>query len=226
MTRFASAAAESASGASLLQYRQLVDMGVTSGTIYACTGNQWITPSMTYALANTYSPVGALGGIEAVEENADGSPRTLRLWLQAVNSNDLYQPAREDMFNRPVTVRHCYLDPIAGTLVGTPENIWGGFINRVEIRFADVERGNFYEVEAETSRRRKAEALNFTRETLQTVLSQSGDTFFDFIHQVPLTKALWGQRPTVFGGRYPGGFNDQQGRVWDIAGAVIGAFGG
>jgi hypothetical protein len=95
--------------------------------------------------------------------------------------------------------------------VSTPELVWRGFVNKVEIRFADRERGNYFEVEAETSLRRKAEAINFTRETLTTVLSQSGDTFFDFIHLVPLSKALWGNQPTSFNGNAPHFSNSQQG---------------
>jgi hypothetical protein len=135
------------------------------------------------------------------------------------------EPLREDMFNRPVTIKHVFLNPSSGSgssaAVSTPELLWRGFVNRVEVRFGDRERGNYFEVEAETSLRRKAEALNFNRETLQTVLSQSGDTFFDFAHLVPLTKALWGNQPTAFNGVSPGHWdnfygshNAPRGRRW------------
>lgn len=217
MTRFTHAAAESASGATLLQYRTLVDLGVTSSTLYLVNGNRYLRPGDTNALANTYSPIGYLGGIEPIGDDADGTPRSVRLWLRAVNSADMYEALREDMFNRPVVVRRAFLDPVSDTLVSTPEQLWSGYVNKVEARFADRERGNFFEIEAETSLRRRAEAINFTRETLQTVLSQSGDTFFDFIHQVPLSKALWGQQPTAFNGAGPAFGHDRQGVV---AGAV------
>lgn len=203
MTRFTHTAAESASGATLLQYRLLVDVGVTSTTLYVCNGNRYINPG-TFSLANTYTPVGGLGGIEPIEDETDGSPRTMRLWLRAVGSADVYEPLREDMFNRPVVIRRLFLDPLTNASVSTPEQLWKGYINRVEIRFADRERGNFFEIEAESIRRRKAEAMNFNKETHQTVLAQSGDTFFNYTHLVPLTKASWGDQPTSFNGVSPG----------------------
>lgn len=205
MTRFTGAAATSAAAYNQLQYRQFVDLGVTSSTIYACTGNQFITASATNnPTANTYSPVGELGGIEPIGDQADVQPATVRLWLQAVGSADFYEPVREDMFNRPVVIHHGYLDPVTDTLVSTPEVQWKGFINKVEVHIDDPERGNFFEVEAETALRRKAEVTNFTKESHWTTLGQSGDTFFSYIHQVPIVKALWGNQATTFNGQSPG----------------------
>ncbi len=206
MTRFSGAAATSAAADSTLQYRQLVDVGITSGYIYTTNGNRFFLPGEPFMhSANTYVPVGQLGGIEPVAELSDVQPKTMRLWLQAVGSADLYEPSREDMFNRQVVIRHGYTHVVSGTFVSTPEVVWKGYINSVTTHFADAERGNFFEIEAETSLRRKAEITNFTKEALQTVLSQSGDSFFNFIHQVPVVKALWGQNPTKFEGHYGGG---------------------
>jgi hypothetical protein len=201
--RFASAAANSAAHEYQMRYRLFVEIGVTSGTIYACNGTEFL-----FALGNTYSPVAGFGGIEPLDEGADGSVRVLRAWLSAVGSSDFYEPLREDMFNRPFRVRHAFLDKIADTVVSSPELMWSGFVNKVEIRFADAERGNFYEIEAETALRRRAPASNFNIETHWTTLNQSGDTFFQFIDQVPLFRAMWGQQPTYFSGAtgaQPGG---------------------
>jgi hypothetical protein len=196
MTRFTGAAATSASTLPAIQYRYLVDVGITSGFVYACNGNQFL-----YALGNTYSPVGGLGGIEAVEEESDSSPRTVRAWLAAVSSQNFFEPLKEDMFNRQLIVRHGYLSATSpATFVSSPEVLWSGRINKVEIRFADVERGNFYEIEAETVLRKRAPASNFNRETLWTVLNQSGDTFCDYADKVTGFKSLWGQQPTEFYG--------------------------
>lgn len=200
MTRFTHAAAESASGVALLMYRILVDVGVTSSTLYLCNGMQWINATGTYALGNTYTPLGGLGQIEPIEDDADVLPRTVRMSLGIVGSASLYEPLREDMFNRPVVIRRAFLDPTSYSLVSTPETLWKGFVNRTTGHWDDADRGNYFEVECESSLRRKAEALNFNRETLQTVLSQSGDTFFDHIHEVPLSKALWGNQPTTYVG--------------------------
>lgn len=198
MTRHTYAAAESAAADILLHYRLLVDIGVTSSTIYACTGNKYI-----FTLGNTYSPVGILGQIEPVEDQADVTPRTLKLTLQSVNSRDMFEPLREDMFNRPVRIYRAYEHPNSGTLVSTPDLHWRGFINDVKLNWGDRERGNFIEIEAETALRRTSEVTNFTKEAHWTVLSQSGDTFFNFMHQIPLAKAMWGNQPTVFNGASP-----------------------
>lgn len=193
--RFTHAAANSAAHEYLMRYRQLVELGVTSSTLYLCNGNQFL-----YTLSNTYSPVGGFGGIEAIDESADGSARAIRAWMAATGSSDLYEPLREDMFNRPLTVRHGFLSGEGQTFVSTPEMLWSGYVNKIEVRFADPERGNFYEIEAITALRQRAPASNFNIETHWTTLNQSGDTFFQFIDQVPLFRAMWGQQPTAFSG--------------------------
>lgn len=195
MTRFAYAAVTSAAAAPQLAYRQLIDLGITSSTLYACTGGQYI-----YALGNTYSPVGPLGGIDAIQEESDPYPRSVRMWLSAVDSSTMFAPLQEDMFGRTVVVRHAYLDPERWTLVATPETLWEGFVNKVEIRFGDIDKGTFYEVEAESALKRSPPITNFNLETHWAVLAQSGDTFFSYIDQVPLTRSLWGQQPTIYVG--------------------------
>lgn len=200
MTRHLWAAAESAAAAANLQYRMLIDMGITSGTLYMCNGAQYIPASAQYAIGNTYVPVGGYGRVDPIEDDADVTPRTVRLSLSLVGSASMVEALREDMFNRPVVIRRAFLHPVTDALVSTPEVMWEGFINRVEAVFGDEERGNYFEVEAESSLRRKAEALHFNRETLQTVLQQSGDTFFDHMHEIPLAKAMWGNQPVGFNG--------------------------
>lgn len=203
--RFAGAAANSASNAALLKYRQLVDLGVTSGTWYFCTGQQFFLPGqLNMHSANTYTPVGGLGGLETIEDESDIESRTVRMWVSANNSATLFEGMREDMFNRPVTIRHVYLDPISNAMVSTPEPIWSGYVNKIQVHFADPEKGNYFELECETALRRKAELVNFTKECLATVMSQSGDTFFDYLYQVPMVKALWGNQATTFNGVSPG----------------------
>lgn len=193
MTRFLQAAVNSAAAAPTLAYRTLVDLGVTSGTVYACNGNQYI-----YVNANTYSPVGMLGGIEPLREESDSFPQAMRMWLSAVGSANLYEPMRESMFNRPVKISRCFLDPQDFTPVASAEVMWRGRVNKVTVRLADAERGNYYEVEAETTLRRQAPSSFFNLETHWE--TYSGDTFFGFVDQVPLYKALWGQQPTSFAG--------------------------
>ena len=196
MSRFSTTVPVSASADTHIAYRQLVDVTVNSGvTLYLATGNQFI-----YTLGNTYGPVGGLGGIEPIEEETEPQPSTVRLWLSAVDSASLFAPLQEDMFGRAVVIRHCYLNPNDWSPITTPDILWTGSINKVEVRFADTERGNFYEIEAETSLRRQALVNNFNRETHWIGMGYSGDLFFNFIDQIPLARTMWGQRPTGYSG--------------------------
>lgn len=192
MSRFLSSSQQAYSERETFALRQLVDIGVTSGTIYACNGYRFL-----YTMGNTYTPVGVLGGIEPIQEESDPFPRGLKLWLAAVNTQQLYEPLREDMFNRPVKVWEAFLDPETFALSNTPELRWQGKINEVEIRFNDSDRGNFYEVTAETELRRTPQKAYFNKETLW--LTYSGDTFYDLMHLIPTQRTMWGQEATSFG---------------------------
>lgn len=191
MSRFLSTSQQAYSESDRFAFRQLVDVGVTSGTIYACSGYRYL-----FAMGNTYTPVGVLGGIEPIQEESDPFPRGLKLWLAAVNSSQLYEPLREDMFNRQVKVWEAFLDPDAFVLSNTPELRWQGRINEVEIRFNDSERGNYYEVSAETELRRTPQKAYFNKETLW--LTYSGETFYDLMHLIPTQRTMWGQEATIF----------------------------
>jgi len=192
VSRFLSSSQQSYSESDRFALRQFVDVGVTSGTIYACNGYRYL-----YAMGNTYTPVGVLGGLEPIQEESDPFPRGLKLWLAAVNSSQLYEPLREDMFNRTVKVWEAFLDPDTFALSNTPELRWQGRINEVEIRFNDSERGNYYEVSAETELRRTPQKAYFNKETLW--LTYSGDTFYDLMHLIPTQRTMWGQEATTFG---------------------------
>lgn len=211
MTRFLSSSQQAYSEGERFAFRQLADIGVTSGTLYACTGYRYL-----YAMGNTYTPVGVLGGVEAIQEESDPFPRGLKLWLAAVDSSQLYEPLREDMFNRDVKLWEVYLDPDTFVLSNTPELRWSGKVNEIEIRFNDGERGNYYEVSAETELRRAPKRAYFNKETLAQ--TYSGDTFYDYMHLIPTQRTMWGQQATTFGNYpnrpgYPG--DARPGPRWD-----------
>ncbi len=201
MSRFLSSSQQAYSERDAFAFRQLVDVGVTSGTIYACTGYRYL-----FAMGNTYTPVGVLGGIDPIQEESDPFPRGVKMWLAAVDSSDLYEPLREDMFNRTVKIWEAYLDPDTFALPNTPELRWQGKVNEIEIRFNDSEKGNYYEVTAETELRKTPQRAYFNRETLQ--LTFSGDTFFDYQYLIPTQRTMWGQQATTFG-NYPTGGGGQ-----------------
>lgn len=192
MTRFLSTSQQAYAERDTVAFRQLVDIGVTSSTLYACTGYRYL-----FAMGNTYTPVGVLGGVEPIQEESDPFPRGIKMWLAAVDSSDLYEPLREDMFNRPVKLWEVFLDPDTFALSNTPELRWQGKINEIEIRLNDGEKGNYYEVSAETELRKTPQRAYFNKETL--AVTYSGDTFFNYTHLIPTQRTMWGQQATSFG---------------------------
>ena len=186
MTRFLQSSMQAAANSSHIAYRTLVDLGVTSSTLRVCNGYQFI-----YTNGNTYSPIGNLGGIEAIQEEADLFPRNVTLYMSAVGSANLYEPLREDMFNRPIRVYRNFLDQGTSLPVASAELMWKGFVDAVEIHMGDAERGDYYEVRGETILRRTAKSQYFNRETFRLI--DSSDTFGDHAPNIPGYIANWGQ---------------------------------
>jgi hypothetical protein len=74
--------------------------------------------------------------------------------------------------------------------------MFSGFINQVQLKLRDPTRGNYVELEIESRLRREPRSAWFNKETLWQ--TYSGDTFFNFIEQIPGFKALWGNKATYF----------------------------
>jgi hypothetical protein len=174
-----------------IAYRTLVDLGITSSTLYVCSGKDWITPQ-NGMVANTYTPVGGLGEISAIQEEVDNFPRDITMRVAAITSSQLYEPMQENMFNRSVRVSRTFLDPITRTMVSTPELMWKGKVAEVNV-YPDL---GYTEIRAETVLRRTAKVQYFNRETYQAI--DSSDTFGVHVDQIPLFKSQWGQQPTTF----------------------------
>jgi hypothetical protein len=187
MSRNSSATVTSASYATQLRYRLLVDINsLTNGNVHACTGGNFIMVG-----ANTYTPVGGFGGLDPVTEAVAVFPRAIRFWLAAVNTTQIVDVVNENFFNKQFKVWRAFLTDSL-TIVDTPQLLWVGRGNTVQLVTNDPARGNYYEVEAESRIRQVAKAQYFDQWTQQMVLGYSGDTFFDYIPQIPLFIAPWG----------------------------------
>ena len=108
MTRYDSSSMQAMAEESLIAFRFLMDVGVTSGTLHFVTGKH-----ATVYNSNTYTPVGGFGYIQPIQEDGDAVPHDLVFGLCGVNtlaamypgSFSLYEPLQEHMLNRPVKVR-------------------------------------------------------------------------------------------------------------------------
>lgn len=198
MSRNTTASVTSAAAATQLRYRVLLEISsLTGGTVRACTGNNYIVVG-----ANTYSPVGAMGGIESVQEDPDGFPRALRAWISVVNSVAMQAALTETLFMRRLDVSRCFLSD-SYTVVGTPQLAFRGNIDKAELSLMDPDKGNFLAIEAESKLYQSGRSYYLNRETLQTVMAYSSDTFFDFVTKIPMTKSDWGNHDVILSNYQP-----------------------
>lgn len=199
MSRDTVASVTSAAAQNQFVYALLVEINsLTGGTLRACTGGRFVNTG-----TNSYSPIGNLGGMDAVQEDSDPFPRAVRLWLSAANTTQIQNVVTENLFNRPVSIYRCFLNDQGYTVVGTPQLLWKGKTNTTKMVTNDPQRGNYYEVECESRLKRTSRAQYFDLETHQQILGNSGDTFFGYVPLIPLRVAPWGLLPYGVGGFPP-----------------------
>lgn len=185
MSRDTVASVTSAAAAPLLRYQLLAEVDVRSSTMYLCTGDQFI-----WVGSREYSPVGGLGGVSVIKEDADSIPRGITLWLRNVTSADMAESMSEAVFGKETRIFRTFLDQ-NGTVVGTPQRAYRGYLNKAKVVLGDPDRGNFFEVEYDSRLARESRSARFNQETLWQ--SYSGDTFFAHLHKVPLYRSRWGE---------------------------------
>jgi hypothetical protein len=203
MSRNLNVAVTSASFAEVTRFRLLVEVdSFQGGTAFACTGNNFITyfSGTSPTVLATYSPVGNLGGLDPIQEESDAFPRACKLWFSAINSASIAEVLAENVFNKRVRIYRTFLSD-SYTVVSTPEMIFKGTINTCEMKLGDPERGNFFELEVESRLAKQPVARYYDKATLSVVYNQSSSTLFDFVHQIPFTRADWGgMSVTAFSG--------------------------
>jgi len=185
MTRNTAAAVTSASSLPVVRYRILCEIdSLTGGTLRMSNGNEFIRFN-----SNTYSPLGTLASMDKVQEDSEIYPRAVRLKLAAVQSAQIVDLINETYFNKPVRLYRTFLTD-SYTVVSTPEPLFSGFVNMARFNTGDKE--SYFEIEVESRLIRQPRVRYFTREVHQFVMGYSGDTFFDLVPMIPLTKANWG----------------------------------
>lgn len=190
MTRTLDASVNSYVSEPVLDFRLLADVQVTSQTLLMHTGVG------TLAVGSAcYLGIGWLGSIEKIQENADSFTPGMRMSLTGVESVTLSEVFSESLFGKSVTLKRCWLRD--GAIVNTPEPWYVGQIGEVNYYRGDPERGNYIELNCETKLTRASKSSFYTKDDM-IAAGYSGDTFFDYLPQIPLHKATWGQRVAVF----------------------------
>lgn len=215
MSRNLSSSVTSASAATQVRYRTLVEVwSVTDGPLRATTGFDYVI-----AGANTYSPVGNLGAVESVHEDSDPFPRVVKLRLAAITNAQMTDMLSERLFRRPVKIYRAFLNE-DNTVVSTPQLLHVGYINRASLVHGPAGDGAF-EVESESKLYGNGRPYYMNRETLQYTMGSSGDTFFDYANQIPTFKSSWGggvHRLDAPGGGSPSVPNYYRGQFRDYYG--------
>jgi hypothetical protein len=202
MSRDTDFAVTSANAQTALQWALLCQLGLSTGAIlYTCTGGRYLNDGV-----NTYTPVGHLGGVEAVVEESTLFPRAVKLWLSAVGSANLYEPLTENLFNKSVRLFRASLSSSL-SIVGTPQQCFRGYVNKVDIKLGDDQKGNYFEIEAESRIRREASSNFYTTENHDQMLAgvYSGDTIFKYVPRIQGYQSKWGAMNQSLDGTGGGG---------------------
>lgn len=186
MSRDSTSSVTSAAAADLTRFRALVEVwSLSTGTTRVCNGANYVLVG-----ANTYSPIGGLGSIDAIQEDTDAFARGVKMRLAAVNTAAIADMLAENLFTRPVKIYRAFLGDDM-TLVGTPQLMHVGYINKAVLKYGDPTVG-YYEIESESRLYQGGRSYYLNAETLQQQMGFTGDTFFDYAPQIPTFKSTWG----------------------------------
>lgn len=187
MSRNTDSAVTSASQSAALRFRVLVNIqSLSSGNFYACTGDRFI-----YTMGNTYTPVGALGGLDAVQEEPDPFPRSVRAWISLANSAAVTEALNESLYRKPGVMHRVFLSQ-SYTVQGTPQIIFKGVVDRAEMG-SSTDRGNYLEVEFESRLKQMPQLGYFTRDIFQLYVSTTSDTFLNYQNDMRFFVPAWGR---------------------------------
>jgi hypothetical protein len=169
----------------------LVDMDFSSGHVRVHDGLGPLAFS-----GNTYDGVGKYGGIEAVTETLDVIARPLKLTLSGVDASLVTTTMTETYQNRSCTVYLGILDQTTMTFVATPETVWEGRMDTMQIEIADGSAT--IKLNCEHRLYREPRIARYTDQDEQ--LAYSGDTFFNLMYQIPGFRSQWGSVNTNYSG--------------------------
>jgi hypothetical protein len=187
MGRWASTANQTTAAASSLQFVVLVSLDFASGFVRAHDG----VGNLTHA-GQVYYGVGQFGGIEIDTEDLDVSARGAKLTLTGIPADLAPDILAETAYqNRPAVLYIGLLDIGTGAWVDTPEVLWEGLLDYMEIGGGEGKIQAVVYVEDEL-RREPRQAWNTDEDQRARY---PGDRFFSDLPNVETSRATWGQKP-------------------------------
>jgi len=169
----------------------MVDLDFASGHVYLSDG----ISEIVYA-GNTYLPTGQFGGIDAVDETLDGTPRPVTLVLSGLDASTV-ATARDEVYkNRSATIYLAGINATTGQLVDVPEVVWEGRMNKMTLRTG---KGlGSIALSCENRMRREPRVARYTDADQQ--FWHAGDKFFSFQNQMLGFVAQWGNDKVSWAG--------------------------
>lgn len=171
---------------------ELVDLDFLSGHVRAHNN---VGP-ISY-LGNVFLGVGHYGAVDgSITESNDFIGRSAKLTLSGVDPA-LVTPTMTEIYqNRTCIIYNGFLDLTLMQLVGAPNIIFDGRMDTLQV---DIAEGSaVIRITCESRLLREPRAARYTDADLK--LQFSGDTFFDMVPRIPLSRANWGADAVSFGG--------------------------
>lgn len=186
MTRTLSPANAAAAQADTVYPVYFLKLQFDAGAVCLHTGLGDITTG-----GDTYTGAGALGGIGAVDEDADLARATLELTLRGLPADLLSAVLTEHYQGRPATLSLGYLDPTTRQLADPPLVLYRGRMDA-----AAAEQGEELAVRLTVESRFAAwDRPNVRRYThADQQLRFPGDRGLEFVAQTTDKPLFWGQR--------------------------------
>jgi hypothetical protein len=204
MSRWTSSTNETAAAETSVIVTVLVDLDFVSGHVRAHTG----LGQLTHA-SNTYEGLGQFGSIELTPEDSEVAARGAQLVMSGIPGHLVPDVLTESNYQgRAATLYVGLLNQATNAWVDTPEELWSGYMDYMDLNYSGSEARVILYVEDEL--RREPLQAWYTDEDQQ--LRYSGDRFFSDLPNVQTHRATWGMKQIKheFGG---GSFLGQVGRA-------------
>lgn len=170
----------------------LVDLDFASGHIRVHAGLGTLSHG-----GYDYLGVGTLGGIELDAEDQEVAAKGCRLVLSGIPNDLVPDVLSEDNYQgRAATLYIGLLNRDTNAWIDTPETLWDGFMDYMEVEIGEGDSRVVLHVEDEL--RREPIQAWYTDEDQQ--LLHTGDRFFADLPNVELHDAPWGSKSSKLGG--------------------------
>lgn len=144
---------------------------------------------------NTYVGIGVLGSISDQEESEALSAQPITFTLSGLDHLQVRNALNAATFGDQIVLYEAFIDD-AGTIIGDPLVIWSGTVDQTALSVGPESTVSITG-QHDIADIDKVSGARWTNEDQQSRFA--GDEFFEFIHEVPTLRLLWGGGPTITG---------------------------